>query len=160
MVEKLFKLFALVQSNSDKTITTSGIGLGLSVTKQLVEKLGGNINISTAPNQGTEVVFVIPFKCKACHTIVPQVQNQEKLSIEHHHNQDSFKKLGEKIFANGKTNSESISANSKKDRSRVSVNFSDSRSQKSKHHQQKVKQPFGGDFKSIYGGSIANIESD
>ena len=52
VVEKLFKLFALVQSNSDKkgVITTSGIGLGLSVTKQLVEKLGGNISISTAPN--------------------------------------------------------------------------------------------------------------
>ena len=68
VVEKLFKLFALVQSNSENkgVITTSVIGLGLRDTKQLVEILGGNISISTAPNEGTEVIFLLPFKCRAC----------------------------------------------------------------------------------------------
>jgi len=71
IVEKLFKLFALVQNNQEKrsVITTQGIGLGLSVNKQLAEKLGGKIWIKTAPNQGTEVAFVIPFKCRACNDI-------------------------------------------------------------------------------------------
>jgi signal transduction histidine kinase len=51
IVEKLFQLFALVQSNQTKKglITTQGIGLGLSVNKQVVEKLGGKIKINTAP---------------------------------------------------------------------------------------------------------------
>ena len=49
-------------------ITTSGIGLGLSVNKQLLDMLGGKIKINTSPNQGTEVIFIIPFKCKKCQT--------------------------------------------------------------------------------------------
>lgn len=70
VVEKLFKLFALSQKSSALSkggiITTQGIGLGLSISKQLVEILGGNIRINTAPNKGTEVKFIIPFMCTSC----------------------------------------------------------------------------------------------
>jgi signal transduction histidine kinase len=70
VVQKLFKLFEMAQKSNALSkggiITTQGIGLGLSISKQLVEILGGIIRINTAPNQGTEVKFVIPFMCNSC----------------------------------------------------------------------------------------------
>ena len=63
-VDKLFKLFGLVGQTS--VITTNGIGLGLSICKQLVEKLGGKIKLKTAVDKGTKVKFTLPFKCLYC----------------------------------------------------------------------------------------------
>jgi hypothetical protein len=78
VVQKLFKLFALAQSQQTKggLITTQGIGLGLSISKQLLEKLGGRIRISTVPNQGTEVKFTFPYKCFACMQTISQQNTQ------------------------------------------------------------------------------------
>lgn len=46
----------------DKVRTTdiSGVGLGLSITKKLVEIQGGNINVISKPDNGTEVIFSLP----------------------------------------------------------------------------------------------------
>ena len=52
--------------SSGLVVSTSGIGLGLSVCKQLVEKLGGHINLKTVIDEGTEVSFTIPIKCMQC----------------------------------------------------------------------------------------------
>lgn len=41
---------------------TFGIGLGLSITKGLVEKMGGSITITTEKGQGTRVAMAIPFE--------------------------------------------------------------------------------------------------
>jgi signal transduction histidine kinase len=43
-----------------------GIGLGLSLSKQIVEKMGGEIEIFSDIDIGTRVSFKVPIKCKWC----------------------------------------------------------------------------------------------
>ena len=47
-------------------ITTQGIGLGLTICKQIVHALGGSIKVNTTVGLGTEISFSIPFKCRHC----------------------------------------------------------------------------------------------
>jgi signal transduction histidine kinase len=37
-----------------------GHGLGLSIVKRIVEKLGGEVGADTAPGQGSEFYFTLP----------------------------------------------------------------------------------------------------
>ena len=58
-------------SNIDD-ISVSGTGLGLTITKQLVDLHGGEISITSSPNEGTTVFFTVPIYkkkvTKAIHT--------------------------------------------------------------------------------------------
>ena len=56
--EKLFTKFYRVKNN--KTISTEGTGLGLWITKQLVELMNGTIYLNSKEKKGTEVSFTIP----------------------------------------------------------------------------------------------------
>ncbi|MDP4145177.1 MAG: ATP-binding protein [Bacillota bacterium] len=47
-------------STSDEVTELSGRGVGLSAVKKALEEIGGNININTEPNIGTEFIFSIP----------------------------------------------------------------------------------------------------
>ena len=57
---KLFKPF--VQANSQIARKYGGTGLGLNITRQLVELMGGKVGISSVLGQGTKVWAVIPLK--------------------------------------------------------------------------------------------------
>lgn len=61
--EKLFRIFGLASDSDTGVVTNKGIGLGLGICKSLVEKLGGTILVETQEGFGTEVLFMIPFKC-------------------------------------------------------------------------------------------------
>jgi len=50
------------QGNMNKTNHEGGFGLGLSICKQLVELQGGNIDVTSAPNQGSIFSFTIPLE--------------------------------------------------------------------------------------------------
>jgi len=51
IVDRLFKIFGTVNRGEQSSlITTQGIGLGLTICKQLVEKLGGQIHLTSIPN--------------------------------------------------------------------------------------------------------------
>jgi len=52
--EKIFEMFYRATDNS------SGSGLGLFITKEIVEKLGGTININSTPRIGTSVWIRLP----------------------------------------------------------------------------------------------------
>ena len=55
-MKNLFKTFNNVEQNNNENFTvTSGVGLGLSTTKILVEAHGGKINIASNENKGTHV---------------------------------------------------------------------------------------------------------
>jgi len=62
-LEKIFDEF----TQADNTITRKygGTGLGTTISRQLVELLGGNITIESEPGEGTTVSFSLPFKKQA-----------------------------------------------------------------------------------------------
>ena len=56
--DKLFKKFSRIENHL--TSKTQGNGLGLYITKQLVEKMGGEINLTSKINEGTEFQIKFP----------------------------------------------------------------------------------------------------
>jgi CheY-like chemotaxis protein len=60
--ERLGNIFEpFVQASTDTTRKFGGTGLGLSICKDLVEMQGGQISVSSVPNQGTTFSFQLPF---------------------------------------------------------------------------------------------------
>ena len=59
-LEKLFKPF--VQADSSSTRKYGGTGLGLVISKSLVEMMGGEITATSTEGKGTTFSFVVPFK--------------------------------------------------------------------------------------------------
>ncbi|MBP3039229.1 response regulator [Bacillaceae bacterium Marseille-Q3522] len=47
------------QGESGKTLIKGGFGLGLSISKQLVEMHGGTLQVSSAPGKGSEFIFTL-----------------------------------------------------------------------------------------------------
>ena len=56
--DKLFKKFSRIENHL--TSKTQGNGLGLYITKQLVEKMNGNISFESVENKGTTFVVTFP----------------------------------------------------------------------------------------------------
>jgi signal transduction histidine kinase len=61
--EQVNDLFRIDKSNSKKgTENENGTGLGLIICQEFVEKHGGNINVTSKPNEGTQFRVKIPLK--------------------------------------------------------------------------------------------------
>ncbi|MEJ2911456.1 ATP-binding protein [Pseudoalteromonas sp. C12FD-1] len=58
--ESIFDSF--YQGDSSTTRKYGGTGLGLTICKQLTKLLGGEIQVRSTPNQGSEFYFTLPFK--------------------------------------------------------------------------------------------------
>lgn len=79
-MRKLFTLFAMFDSN--KHINPHGCGIGLTVSKKYVEKLGGTIWVESEPDKYTRVVFRVPHNCRAAESDNQRVEsdsNEEEL---------------------------------------------------------------------------------
>lgn len=61
---KLFNAFT--QADLSTTRKYGGTGLGLTITKSLIEKMGGHIEVESAPNQGASFAFTVQFR--TCQT--------------------------------------------------------------------------------------------
>ncbi|MBL0104610.1 MAG: response regulator [Bacteroidetes bacterium] len=60
--EALSKIFdSFSQASSDTTRKFGGTGLGLTISKQLVELQGGDITVKSEPGKGTSFIFTIPY---------------------------------------------------------------------------------------------------
>ena len=64
---KLFKLFGYVQDS--KQMNTHGIGLGLTISKQIVEAFGGEIRFSSVPKEGSKFTFTFQLEDQAFELI-------------------------------------------------------------------------------------------
>ncbi len=57
--QKIFETFRRLKEDEEER--DSGAGLGLSITKRLVEQMNGSIDVESAPGEGTTFQFQIPF---------------------------------------------------------------------------------------------------
>jgi PAS domain S-box-containing protein len=58
-MEHVFERFYRVDPNSLETV---GLGLGMSIVKQIIDDHGGSINVSSQPGEGTTVTFELPVR--------------------------------------------------------------------------------------------------
>ena len=65
--QKLFKIFANFSNSEKGEIGTSGIGLGLSISKELIKAMKGNIEIESDLGKGTEVTFRVGVSQNICN---------------------------------------------------------------------------------------------
>ena len=59
-LSKLFQFFG--QVSSSKNINKSGMGLGLTISKMIIEQFGGEIDVETREGLGSKFFFTIPLE--------------------------------------------------------------------------------------------------
>ena len=75
----------------EKTSTVSGItgtGLGMAITKSIVDAMGGTIELETAPGKGTEFIVTLEFRLQTEHKqigVIPELEGLRALVVD-----DSF----------------------------------------------------------------------
>ncbi|MCA9661682.1 MAG: HAMP domain-containing histidine kinase, partial [Myxococcales bacterium] len=57
-LKRIFEPFVQVEGSASRR--RQGSGLGLMITKRLIEHLGGSINVESAPNRGSTFTFDLP----------------------------------------------------------------------------------------------------
>ena len=93
--EKLFKAFNQVDASNTRKY--GGTGLGLTISKQLVELMGGAITVQSQEGVGSEFSFTIPLKYAKEDTqeITRKLKNKKILVVE---NQKETREILKKIF--------------------------------------------------------------
>ena len=57
-IAKLFRFFGKISSTKD--INKGGMGLGLTISKLIIQEMGGDIDVESKENQGSRFFFTIP----------------------------------------------------------------------------------------------------
>lgn len=74
-----------VQSKNAQRHPRAGTGLGLTISKQLVERLGGNIHVSSVVGEGSEFSFTLPLEdsdCKETEILALNIESAIETNIE------------------------------------------------------------------------------
>lgn len=77
MQSQVFEEFT--QADSGVSRRFGGTGLGLSIVKKLVELQGGEISLTSEPNEGTIIRVVIPYNTKLIQTADSEVENHYRI---------------------------------------------------------------------------------
>lgn len=68
----------------ERTSTISGVqgtGLGMCISKNLVEMMDGSINIDSTPGKGTEVIITLPFKVAENKSVAGDSDKEKQVSL-------------------------------------------------------------------------------
>ncbi len=69
-IETIFEKFTQADNSINRKY--GGTGLGLTITKTLVEMMGGNINVESYPGKGTIFTVFVPMKLNALNPTMPE----------------------------------------------------------------------------------------
>lgn len=76
--DKLHSIFdAFFQIDSHKNLYDGGVGLGLSIVKDLVNKLGGSIKVTSKPNTGSKFEVFLDFKIESSESWLTSFKNNK-----------------------------------------------------------------------------------
>ena len=81
-VARLFQAFT--QADGSVTRKYGGTGLGLTITRRLVEMMGGSIDVQSSPGQGSTFGFSLWLargSSQSTRTIIPQALNQARVLV-------------------------------------------------------------------------------
>ena len=74
------KLFSPFERERTSTVTrTQGTGLGMAITKNIVNMMGGTIEVQTEYGKGTEFIVRLPFRIQPEHHHVEKIAELEGL---------------------------------------------------------------------------------
>lgn len=86
---------AYEQGDASITSDSTGIGLGLSICKQLIEMHGGKISVTSSLNKGSIFTFTIPLALNPAGELWNTSKIKEDLVASLSVNEDNYKKLNE-----------------------------------------------------------------
>ena len=76
-VQKIFEPFERERSSTVSQI--QGTGLGMAITKNIVDMMGGTIKVQTAQGKGSEFIICLPMRTQAEHRPVEKITELEGL---------------------------------------------------------------------------------
>ena len=75
--QKIFEPFERERTSTVSRI--QGTGLGMAITKNIVDMMGGTIEVQTAQGKGTEFIICLPMRTQAEHRLVEKITELEGL---------------------------------------------------------------------------------
>ena len=74
------KIFAPFERERTSTVSrTQGTGLGMAITKNIVDMMGGTIEVQTEQGKGTEFIVRLPFRIQSKHQRIEKIAELEGL---------------------------------------------------------------------------------